>query len=195
MADQTNDKEGQDSKSTASERKVRNIPLWMAGGGIVAVVVVVTSNPALVRFSSESVFDLSATLAPFILVALLLERAVEVVVKGARIKTKAQMRNDKRSDEVFRSFSTETRGITFLASFIGGTLLAMAGVRIISAFLADDAEYAMGGIQRDIFLSIDVIITGLVLAGGADGLHKLVTLGTTFLDNQKKAMTNEVGSE
>jgi hypothetical protein len=166
----------------------------MLVGGVVAVLVVITTAPSLVRFSSESVFDLGTTLAPFILVALLIERATEVVVKGARMQKKVELKKTNPDANRLQEFKADTRKITFLTSFIGGTALAMAGVRIISAFLADDAQFAMGEAQRSIFLSLDVLVTGLVLAGGADGLHKLVSVGTEYLDKAKQNLSQDSGS-
>ncbi len=173
---------------------LKSVGFWMLVGGVVAVLVVITTAPSLVRFSSESVFDLGTTLAPFILVALLIERATEVVVKGARMQKKVELKKTNPDANRLQEFKADTRKITFLTSFIGGTALAMAGVRIISAFLADDAQFAMGEAQRSIFLSLDVLVTGLVLAGGADGLHKLVSVGTEYLDKAKQNLSQDSGS-
>ena len=38
-----------------------------------------------------------------------------------------------------------------------------------------------------LFATFDVIVTGTLLGGGADGLHKLVTLFTTWMDTAKES--------
>ncbi len=37
--------------------------------------------------------------------------------------------------------------------------------------------------QERAFMAMDVLLTGMLLGGGADGLHKLVSIFTNFMDS------------
>ncbi len=64
-----------------------------------------------------------------------------------------------------------------------GALASFAGVRVLGQFLPMGADGQLIGVmassaaavQLDIFRAVDTILTALVLAGGADGIHKMVS--------------------
>ncbi|MEM0987757.1 MAG: hypothetical protein AAGK00_02680 [Pseudomonadota bacterium] len=59
-----------------------------------------------------------------------------------------------------------------LAATILGAAAAIVGVRVLGQFLSDDT--ALVGSQLHYFTLVDVVLTALLLAGGADGIHQLV---------------------
>lgn len=53
-------------------------------------------------------------------------------------------------------------------------IVALAGVRSINAFLPSGPEGALGPFQKGLFVALDVFLTAGLLAGGADGIHKIL---------------------
>jgi hypothetical protein len=54
-----------------------------------------------------------------------------------------------------------------------GVLIALVGVRALHPFLPSQVGFG-GAFQEGLFEAVDVLVTGALLAGGADGLHKIV---------------------
>ena len=69
-----------------------------------------------------------------------------------------------------------------------GALASFAGVRVLGQFLPMGADGQLIGfmatsaaaVQLEIFRAVDTILTALVLAGGADGIHKMISSFKSF---------------
>ena len=70
-----------------------------------------------------------------------------------------------------------------------GALASFAGVRVLGSIPADGRGWTTYRVHRrlrplphklDIFRAVDTILTALVLAGGADGIHKLISSFKSF---------------
>jgi len=55
-------------------------------------------------------------------------------------------------------------------------------MRALELFVDPAVFAALTSAQRTVFRVIDVVLTGAVLGGGADGMHKLVSVFTNFMD-------------
>ncbi len=66
---------------------------------------------------------------------------------------------------------------TFAATFatVLGALAAIAGVRILGQFVEGEIveQFAVGSFQLNLFFFADIVLTALLLAGGANGIHEL----------------------
>ena len=51
-------------------------------------------------------------------------------------------------------------------------------MRALQPFLADNALKGLATDQRGFFYTVDVLLTGLLLSGGADGVHSIVNAVT-----------------
>ena len=69
-----------------------------------------------------------------------------------------------------------------------GALVSFAGVRVLGQFLPMGADGQLigfmatsaGAVQLEIFRAVDTVLTALVLAGGADGIHKMISSFKSF---------------
>lgn len=69
-----------------------------------------------------------------------------------------------------------SRNALIVAAMLG-VLVAVAGIRALSPFLPGppgSPGSVQEGLQDSLFAAVDVLVTGALLAGGADGLHKIV---------------------
>jgi len=162
-------------------------------------------------------------LAPLMLAALFIERAVEVIISPWRDEGAERLRNKMASanrntaavstqqavtDELTQ-YKGKTRRYAFTIALLLGMASAMVGVRAVWPFV-DDANgvYIAAHTSKDTqgnetevkaqgnpindpnqqyfkrsFIVVDVLLSALMLAGGANGIHSIVTAFTSFFDN------------
>jgi len=196
---------------------------------LVSVILVAVLNPGLVRFWPMSAAEFLQTMAPVVLVSLILERALEVFVTASRGPTAAAAetalvkaardldgavkaleaaerpaegrapppdavvaaargaRDEKQAAlAAARSAVSEHRSKTQRNAFLGGLALGVVvsalGVRILGLFVDPAVFGSLPAAQQGWFNAADVVLSGAVLGGGADGLHKLVSVFTNYLD-------------
>lgn len=70
-------------------------------------------------------------------------------------------------------------------SVVAGALASVSGIRVLGQFVPMEEGKIIGalaelGLQLHIFRITDAILTALVLAGGADGIHKMFTRFSSF---------------
>jgi hypothetical protein len=76
-----------------------------------------------------------------------------------------------------------TRSLSFLAAVLLGEAVALLGVRALEPLVELGA---LTGKQLELFRTFDIVLTAGLIGGGTDGLHKLTSTITTYLDVTKK---------
>jgi len=149
------------------------------------------NNVSFPEFPKENVIGL---LTGLIVIALFIERAVEVLLAPLRHTTcaKIEKKLTKERDALPRDtaselsdtecqlldFKGQTRRLASIMGLALGMAISASGVRGLASLL-DAKECCL------LFKALDVLLTGALLAGGADGLHKIVTVFTSFMDKGK----------
>ena len=174
---------------------------------------------ALLRWPILSLYvpisDVANVLAPLILAAAFIERAVEVIISPFRDPEAAQLRHElavlqatkpinsqavAAAEARLNFYTGETQKYAFCALFLLGLCAAFVGVRAFGLFLIQphpvantpqlpliEAPYYG---QNGAFRTFDVIISALLLAGGANGLHAPINALTSFFNNNaNKSLT------
>lgn len=157
--------------------------------------------PAAAGFAPDAMSNVANLLAPLVLVAMFIERAVEVVNTASRAEGSAHLKASlKHAAERARTdpaaaadvaairgtltaYKAQSQRMAFLISLVLATALTMAGVRAIAPLLDPATTLAAGQLRALSFL--DIGLTALLLAGGADGIHKIVSTFTTYMDATK----------
>ena len=161
----------------------------------------------IVRFvpiSGEDVVDL---LTPLILIALFIERALEVFVTGWRSLRKDQLSTMvdvakssgagvAEAETALDDYRRQTQRIAFLSAAAAGAAIAIVGVRVLEPLT--DVQLAQklwrddpGGIgyQGFGFRLVDIVLTAGLLAGGAEGIHRVMTLFLDFVSTTRERVT------
>jgi len=73
-------------------------------------------------------------------------------------------------------YRAETKEIALLISFIFSVLVSLAGVRALHGLLLDATP------TGNLFTSADIVVTGAMLAGGSEGIHRMANAFTSFMD-------------
>jgi hypothetical protein len=165
---------------------------------ILTLALIAVRNPPLVKFRELSLEDVVGTLAALAIISAFLERAVEVFVAAWRVGEQQQLeiklqrlRADRAgSAEVkalrlqLNQFRHETRMYSLAVSVVLGILVSLAGVRALAA-VVESGQIEQGYWHNGFFNVLDVLITGALLSGGADAIHKVVSTFTTFMEATK----------
>jgi hypothetical protein len=141
--------------------------------------------------------NIAMSLAPLLLTAAFIERAVEIFVSSLRDADSATLRNqitaaqalavpDAKAVLEAQAKLAEYRGATqkyaFSSAFLLGLLAAFVGVRSLGLFLPAVLPATIGKGQLGAFSVFDVVLTAALLAGGAHGLHAPINAFTSFFN-------------
>jgi len=169
----------QDGVTRATE--TRSVLLAFIAITVGAGVFTAALRPPPVRFQPLGLGDVAHLLIPLCLIAVLVERVLEVLLTAWRGASAAELKDRLRrgcgAEETARTHSQQLRAYksqTQRLALIGGTALgvaiALAGVRILHPLLGPAG--ASPGWQRAALTAIDVLLTGALLGGGSHGVHR-----------------------
>jgi hypothetical protein len=141
-------------------------------------------------------------LAPLVFASAVVERAVEILIspwrdQGATMRQKAltaaqAITNDaqratavEQASDALDAYRADTQQYAFAISMTLGMLTSIAGVRALQPFLKEhalDTLKTAQGAQYSFFLALDVSLSAALLAGGADGVHSVMSAVTSFFN-------------
>ncbi|OLB84468.1 MAG: hypothetical protein AUI12_13520 [Acidobacteria bacterium 13_2_20CM_2_57_6] len=155
-------------------------------------------KPQNVQFWEFKQEDVVRLFTQLILVALIIERALEVILtpwrgpEAERMTAELQHHdqlaksgNPTAQDNLQKSkldltdFKCKTQNLAFKVSFVLGIIVASFGIRTLAPLVEPNAFGKLPHLQQVGFAALDVLLTGALLSGGADGLHQVLSL---FLD-------------
>ena len=142
-------------------------------------------------FSSEALANVGNVLAPLVLIAAFIERAVEVLLTPVRgdqtdmLRHKIEDAKQAGSDTAqlerrLAEYKLGTRRQAFFLAVAIGLLASVLGVRGLEGLL-ETAPARGSSLQF-----FDVVLTGVVLGGGADGIHKPIQAFTDYMERVSK---------
>jgi len=178
------------------------VPLYLTIlGGLAATAVYA---PGLIRFWPFSAAEFVQRMVPLFLISLFIERALEVFVttwrgpeaairdhkikalrKGVEQGTSTPEDLAKACEDRERCKSKVQR-VAFAGSVALGIIISSVGVRALGLFVDPTAFGTLSEMQRAAFNMVDVLLTGAMLGGGSDALHKFVSVFTNFMERTAK---------
>ncbi|HEX8361971.1 MAG TPA: hypothetical protein VF613_17770 [Longimicrobium sp.] len=159
-------------------------------------------NAQGLAYSAEGLENLGQVMAPLVLMALFVERACEVVISAWRDPGAQTLQHHveaaapdsapfaQRSLDHYR---LNTQRLAFIITCTLALFGALVGVRAIEPLLADGMLAGLRNSnpsQFHWFHRFDIIITALLVGGGADGMHRIVSTFTDFLNSTRKRITD-----
>ncbi len=182
-----------------------------------------TSAPLVLEFKPNFMEEAQRLIGSLLLVTVFLERALEVFVitwRGPRsneldalIAQKAEQiaaeskrpeRDPQKLEALNREmeqlqkerleYKSDTQRMALWGGLLMGVIIGVAGLRVLSGLLTNLDK--LQGIQQIIFHATDVLLTGGLLAGGSDGVHKIYKVYSEFMDaTASKAKASNPASE
>jgi hypothetical protein len=95
------------------------------------------------------------------------------------------LRQKREKETALAQFKRTTRIISMWTGFILGMVVALAGIRALFPLVDARAFRNIPAVQQSLFRLLDVFITGGLLAGGSDGIHKLAEVYRAFMESTK----------
>ena len=162
-----------------------------------------------VPMDARDVFDV---LVPLILIGLFVERTVEVLVtswRGLEREALEKRLKEKQSagaedgdvlviKEKIRSHKVQTLRFAFMCAVGLSFFVAIVGVRTLEHLTDIELAAQLWQEQLDTrgwqvfgFRIADIIFTTGLLAGGADGIHKVLSLFLDFVDQSRARLTRD----
>lgn len=183
-----------------------NLPLYVASAAAVLAAAWLarqTAGAVVLAPSTAGLQNVGAVLAPLFAAAAFIERASEVVISSTRDRGALLIQQNiekstgdtqaawQRGLDIYRF---HTQRYAFVTSLFLAFFAAVVGVRAVGPLLdlSPFATPVAAGVaaaspgQAAWFPVFDIAITALLLAGGADGIHQVVTTITDFLDKTRK---------
>ena len=110
--------------------------------------------------------------------------------QGAKDDLAEAHREFEKAQKERRNQRTETRQSALPAAIVLGILISAIGFRALDSLVTVTVLPAVAEnpwwAQQNVFHAVDIVLTGAVLAGGSDGLHKLMEVYRSVTETKKK---------
>ncbi len=129
------------------------------------------------------------------IVALFVERSLEVLIKAWRQGGKSRLEEEVRSAEAdakaeaeknLGEYRTGTQRRALLVGLTLGVLVSLSGVRLLGPIFEFDVSDPWS-FQQAVFQFTDIIVTAGLIAGGSATIHELMALVDDFLKASRKS--------
>jgi hypothetical protein len=100
-----------------------------------------------------------------------------------QVLLKTQQRQQQRS---------RTRVIALQAGLVAGIIISAAGVRVLNSLVDTGQIAALTSIQNRLFTLSDIVVTGAMLAGGSEGIHKITQVYRNFMERSTESLSKPV---
>lgn len=173
-------------------------------------------SPQALKLQSDAIAHATSFLAVAVILSLFLERSLEVFVGVWRdpgqisidahwsFEEQRQKQATERQDPKEYAAATDelrklnlqradyrigTQKFAMRAGFAAGLLVSVAGLRCLEGLVElPQGTTHSAELQRFLFQLVDVLLTGGLIAGGSEGLHKLSQIYSTFVDTTNKRL-------
>lgn len=170
---------------------------FFAISGVAVLAFSATYTPGMIAFRAFGLSEFMQVFTLLFFIALLFERSLEVFVGGWRIQSPAQMRQriaaiQKEDPEAtpkaceeraHAAYSARTKTLAITLSMAFGLFVAAVGVRALEFFAEPEMLAGLTAIQATAFRLIDIVLTGGLIAGGAEAIHKITKVFSDFMDS------------
>jgi len=89
------------------------------------------------------------------------------------------------------NYRAHTRIIALRFGLLFGLLISVAGIRTLGILVDEQLVSSLPVFQGVLFHGIDVLLTGGVIAGGSDGIHKMAELYRAYVESRACKHAND----
>lgn len=181
---------------------------WIfALAGLLAVLAIGLNFGAL-KLSQEGLTLFGQILGTLLMLSAVLERALDVLLSISRAEDSAKLRaavdeQQRIVDEaqkqntpvpqaminaledaksVRAQFRAKTMRLAMVGGLVAGVVVSAIGFRVLRTLIDTASLDGLGPLQNSAFDFVDIVLTGAVLAGGSDGIHKLIEVYRKFTE-------------
>jgi hypothetical protein len=118
-----------------------------------------------------------------------LERAEQSLKEAIDSQSIRQLQAEQAALKIKRArYKVDTQTLAMWVGFFSGLLISVAGLRCLEGMVKIEALTNWPEKQQFLFRLVDVLLTGGLLAGGSEGLHKVAQVYTTFMDTTNRRL-------
>ena len=183
------------SLRTWMERRIGRIWVALLVAALVIVVVVQGDalTPAGVAVGERPFLTALVQLGILYIVALFVERSLEVLLKAWRQGGKARLEGEGQAageggraaaESELREYRAGTQRRALLFGLTLGIMVSLSGVRLLGPIF--DFGAAASAFQQAVFQFTDILLTAGLIAGGSATIHELMALIDDFLKASRK---------
>lgn len=108
------------------------------------------------------------------------KKAFQGTVDANKMQTALQESDNAKED--FVQFKSATQRWALWTGFIMGLAISLVGVHTLNILVTQESYAALSSQQKSLFDIVDILITGGLVGGGSDGVHKILQLFFDFID-------------
>jgi hypothetical protein len=166
------------------------------------------SGFSALAFKAFNAGEIVGNLTALFLISVFLERALEVFLTSwrdagrrtleheiAHTQAAAEAAPSADAERALRDarhaldlYKAQTARASFVCGLVAGVVIALAGARALSPLLVAPPT---GSEQLLVVTIVDVVITAGLIGGGSDGIHKLVSVITDYLDATREKVAGK----
>src|SRR6266511_90041 len=107
-----------------------------------------------------------------------------------------EMEKLKENQQIRSAFKSQTRKFALWTALFFGLLISGVGVRSLDSLVEPVAQNSIrtDSIQMFVFRFLDTLLTGGLIAGGSDGIHKITQLATTYFEETRNGIKDRASS-
>jgi hypothetical protein len=191
---------------------------------VIILAIAVSLSFKFVEFRKDIGSSIGTILGSLLIVALLLERALDVFLttwraegsekldseindikeKIARLKQAGKTDSDpdvkteqgylRQKNQEKLAYRSKTRVIAMWSGLILGVIISAIGFRVLATLVAPDVAEKLKDYteaQSYFFNLFDILLTGGLIAGGSDGIHKVMDLYRVFMEGSSTRVKNK----
>ena len=102
-----------------------------------------------------------------------------------------ELENLKEFQNERSRYKSQTRKLALWTALFVGLVVSGVGVRSLDTLVQPVQGSLYSGIQTVMLRCLDVILTGGLIAGGSDGIHKVTQLFTTFFEENRDRLRDK----
>lgn len=179
------------------ERKTKIGPIWLIMLVVALVIVVFRAGDSLtpVVATGEDLFLRAlGQLGILYIIALFVERSLEVLIKAWRQGGKSRLEENVRAadenqraavERKLQEYRTGTQKRALLLGLTLGTMVSLSGVRLLGAIF--EFGGATAPFQQAVFHFTDIVLTAGLIGGGSATIHELMALIDDFLKASRRS--------
>ena len=158
------------------------IVIWLQGENLKAIDIKPGEAPFLIALTQLGILYI---------VALFVERALEVLIKAwrqggkIRIEQDGNLQNKEEAEKKLNEYKTGTQRRALLVGLSLGILVSLSGVRLLGPIFQSVGVEGWT-FQVAVFHFTDIVITAGLIAGGSSTIHELMALIDDFLKASRK---------
>jgi len=199
------------SNNATNSKLYKTLSIIITVAIVILVLIFIPQNLPFWLFTTS---DIVSLLIGLFLIALFIERTVEVFTVVWRDQGKQKYINeisseklkpasmtvdgkrkptDKEIDETkkLEDYGVKTKSMALKVAFALGIAASAFGIRVLQPLIDPAIFKQIGIVQKAMFTVIDILITGALLGGGSEGIHKILDVFLSTAESYRKKVKKE----